>query len=145
VQIVAMFMSLIAGALISVQGVFNSQIGKEWSLPSMIVSVSLIQASLALLWMFKKGEINQGFLSIFNLPVWVAGLLGVLIMASIAWAISYTGALPVFVLVIFGQIVLSAVIDGFGLFGVEQKALTTVRVVSIGLIASGTLLLLKVE
>lgn len=140
-QILAALISLMAGILSGLQGVFNNQIGKDWNLPTMILAVSLVQSALAFIWLQWNGSFR---LSVFlQWRVFIAGILGVVIMAAIAWSISNVGALLAFALVIFGQLLFSTFVDSFGLLGMVQKLMTPMRATSLGLIGLGTLLLLR--
>jgi len=53
------------------------------------------------------------------------------------------GVTSTFVAVIVGEVVIAAVIDRFGLFGVAARAITPARVVAIALLAVSMVLLLR--
>jgi transporter family-2 protein len=72
----------------------------------------------------------------------VAGVLGVVMMFSVSYSISSIGTLSVYVLVISGQIIASALIDHYGLFGTTRH-ITPQKIGSIFVIIMGVFWLVK--
>lgn len=97
----------------------NAHIGKIQGQYGMIIGVSVIQIVFAslLLWRMKAPSPLQ-----FHVLPWIviAGILGVGIMFSTSYATGKIGTLPVFILIIAGQMVASSVIDHFGLMGLPK-------------------------
>jgi bacterial/archaeal transporter family-2 protein len=102
----------------------------------MIIGVSIVQAIVAGAILMREG---WNLASSFSSP-WmiVAGGLGVLMMFSVSSSISSIGTLSVFILVISGQIISSAIIDHFGLFGsahpISLQKIGSIFVIMIGVI-----------
>lgn len=140
-RLLPIFISLVAGMFISLQGTLNNQIGKEYSLPIMIFTVSLVQASVVLFKIIPDPITSLG--AFLQWKVWIAGLLGALIMFGVAWSVSQSGAVVTFAVIIFGQLIMSVIIDYFGLLGMEQRMMTTSRVVSLIMIGSAIILMVK--
>lgn len=140
-QIFSVLVALLAGMLGSLQGSMNSELGKGWSLAAMVFAVSIVQSILALFWLLAHKTFS---LTVFTeWKVFLAGAFGVLIMASIAWSISKSGALTAFTVVIFGQLLFSAISDSFGWFGVAQAGMTLSRGLGLGFVGLGILLLTR--
>jgi len=81
----------------------------------------------------------------FHQPLWMwlGGILSAFIVLSITFAAPKIGVAAAIGLVITGNLVVAALIDRFGWFGVEQIPLEWTRVVGILLLAGGATLLLR--
>ena len=66
--------------------------------------------------------------------------MGLLVVFSITFAQPRIGATSTIAILIAGQLVMGVVIDRFGLFGVEQIALSWTRLLGVGLLAAGAAL-----
>lgn len=130
-----------AGLLLVIQGVMNAYIGKTQDQFAMIIGVSAAQIAAAsfLMWRLKPVPLQ------FSYVPWMlmAGILGVGIMFCVSYATGSIGALPVFVTVIAGQIVASAVMDHFGFMGLPRAPFTLQKSGSILVILLGVLWLIK--
>jgi transporter family-2 protein len=69
--------------------------------------------------------------------MWIGGLMGLTVVSAITFAQPRIGATATIGILIAGQLVMGAVIDRFGLFGVEQIAISTPRAVGIVLLGIG--------
>ncbi|WP_209124127.1 DMT family transporter [Alkalihalobacillus sp. BA299] len=145
--VIYIIFALLSGLLISIHGVVNSVGAKAIGLPTMIAWFSIIQAIPAIIFILLKrpsmgisGSLVQGF-------KWYlfSGLIGITIVTIITLSISQIGALTAFVLVVLGQVIGAAIADHFGLFGVEVKPVSVMRIVSILIILAGVGLLIKSE
>jgi transporter family-2 protein len=72
--------------------------------------------------------------------MWIGGLMGFTVVTSITFAQPRIGATAVIGILIAGQLVMGAVIDRFGLFGVDQIGISPARAVGIGLLGIGAAL-----
>jgi transporter family-2 protein len=72
--------------------------------------------------------------------MWIGGLMGLTVVASITFAQPRIGATATIGILIAGQLVAGAAIDRFGLFGVDQIDLSAARVVGIVLLGIGAAL-----
>jgi transporter family-2 protein len=72
--------------------------------------------------------------------MWIGGLMGFTVVTSITFAQPRIGATAVIGILIAGQLVMGAVIDRFGLFGVEQIAISPARAAGIVLLGIGAAL-----
>ena len=75
--------------------------------------------------------------------LWSAGIMGLIVILSITYATPRIGATATIGLLIAGQLAMGAVIDRFGLFGLEQIPMGWPRVLGIALLALGAALSLK--
>ena len=81
----------------------------------------------------------------FSAPkwMWAGGAMGLLVVLTITFAQPRIGATATIGILIAGQLVMGAVIDRYGLFGVDQIAITWPRAVGIGLLGAGAALSLS--
>ena len=73
--------------------------------------------------------------------LWTGGLLGALLVAASTFAIARVGAAVFFAAVFLGQLLVSLVLDHFGLLGLPVEPVTLVRIAGVGLIFMGLLAL----
>ncbi len=117
VTLIGILFSLLAGIFISLQGVFNSRVSDKigiWETTTFIHATGFIFALIiTLIWgtgTFRKiNEVNKIYL--------IGGILGVIIVFSVMKAISLLGVTFSISLLLISQILVSAIIDTFGLFG----------------------------
>ena len=72
--------------------------------------------------------------------MWAGGAMGLLVVLTITFAAAADRRAATIGILIAGQLVMGAVIDRFGLFGVDQIAITWPRMLGIGLLAAGAAL-----
>lgn len=78
------------------------------------------------------------------LVLWIpGGLLGVAVLATLAFAPPRIGTFGTFALLIGGQLVASVLIDSLGLFGVDRVPLSPTRLAGLALVLAGGLLALR--
>jgi transporter family-2 protein len=79
-------------------------------------------------------------------PWWlwiVPGLAGAVVLTTFTFAPPRIGVFATFALLIAGQLLVGAVIDATGLFGVDRLPLTGIRMAGLALLAAGAILVLK--
>ncbi len=101
--------------------------------------VTLVVAA-AVLVIARDGIVN--FRAAFHLPawLWIGGALSILIVLTVTVGGSRIGAAATIGIIIAGNLVMAAVIDRLGLFGVDRIALTWPRLLGIVLLAVGAAL-----
>jgi transporter family-2 protein len=72
--------------------------------------------------------------------MWLGGLMGLTVVTAITFAQPRIGATATIGILIAGQLVMGAVIDRFGLFGVQQIAISAPRALGIALLGIGAAL-----
>jgi bacterial/archaeal transporter family-2 protein len=129
----------LAGSIqIAVMGRFGDRIGSLEALAfSLLVSTVIATAALVAL----RGSLD-GFATALRQPVWLwlGGVMGFFIVFTITFAQPRIGTTATIGLLIAGQLAMGAVIDRFGLFGVERIDLTLPRLLGIALLAVGAAL-----
>jgi bacterial/archaeal transporter family-2 protein len=132
----------LAGSVqVAVMGRFGGRVGVVEAL-AFATAVQLLLATIILL-VSRQGLGRLG--TVFSVPpwMWIGGLMGLTVVFSITFAQPRIGATATIGILIAGQLVMGAVIDRYGLFGVDQIALTWPRVLGIALLAAGAALSLS--
>jgi bacterial/archaeal transporter family-2 protein len=139
---VAVTMAAAAGLAGSVQAVVMGRLGDR------IGSIEALAFSFVLSMVLAVGLLLAARRSVaglgdgFRAPAWMWGgaVMGTFIVFTITYATPKLGATATIGLLIAGQLVMGAVIDRFGLFGIDQIGLSWPRVLGIVLLAAGAAL-----
>jgi bacterial/archaeal transporter family-2 protein len=129
----------LAGSMqVAVMGRFGGRIGVFEAL-SFSTAVQLVFSLLLLV------AVRGGFGHLdraFKTPawMWIGGLMGLTVVSAITFAQPRIGATATIGILIAGQLVMGAVIDRFGLFGVTQIDISAPRAVGIVLLGIGAAL-----
>jgi len=134
---------IVAGAAISLQSLFSGTLGQRLGVAESVVIVHLGGFLLgALILLLVRG----GNLSAWRTVPWYvysAGALGVLIVGAYSYAVSKIGLAPAITLAIVVQLVLSTVLDHFGMFGLAQRPFDLTRGIGVAVLLAGTWLVLR--
>ena len=129
----------LAGSIqVAVMGRFGARIGVVEALTFATATQLLLAVSLLLAVRLGTGRIGGAF----QAPhwMWAGGFLGLIVVFTITFAQPRIGATATIGILIAGQLGMGAVIDRFGLFGVDQIAISWPRALGIALLAAGAAL-----
>jgi transporter family-2 protein len=133
-----------AGGLVAVQAPINAGLGRSTGgLPAALVSFGVGTIALAAIVVLsgKAGGLSSTFdVSWYYL---LGGLLGAVYVTNALIAVSAIGAGGVAAATVTGQLTASVAIDRLGLFGLDQVPLSTARVLGVGLLLAGTVLIVR--
>ena len=136
--LLAVLGGLCGSVQVAVMGRFGGRVGVLEALAfstaiQLVVSVAVMLAA--------RGGLG-GLRHLGSTPawMWIGGLMGFTVVTSITFAQPRIGATAVIGILIAGQLVMGALIDRFGLFGVEQIGISPARAVGIGLLGIGAAL-----
>ncbi|MCL6592162.1 MAG: DMT family transporter [Firmicutes bacterium] len=142
-KIISLLFAAMAGALMAVQGAFNSITGKIIGLIEGTFSVHLLGAVTAgiLTLLFGKG----GFQKFGEVPwyAWLGGPIGVAIIFGVAVSIPKLGVGMATTAIIGAQLLAAYAIDHFGLFGLAAIPFNLAKLAGIILIVAGAKILLN--
>jgi transporter family-2 protein len=140
----AVLLTAAAGGLIALQAPINAGLGKvTGGLPAALVSFAVGTAALAAIVVLsgKAGGLGSTFdVSWYYL---LGGLLGAVYVANALIAVSAIGAGGVAAATVTGQLTASVAIDRLGLFGLDEVALSPERLLGVGLLLAGTVLIVR--
>ncbi len=133
-------MSAIAGAAMSIQGVFNTRLSEKIGLYESNVFVQGTAFVLSLIAMFIIGSGN--FREIVNAPKYslLGGVLGLIITITVMLGISKLNPTLAISTILIVQLLVAALIDAFGLFGSEKLAFGISKYIGIALMIGGVAL-----
>ncbi len=134
----AVLAGLAGSVQVAVMGRFGGRVGVFEAL-SFSTAVQLVFSVVILL--AARGGIG-GLHHVFRTPAWMwaGGLMGFTVVTAITFAQPRIGATAVIGILIAGQLVMGAVIDRFGLFGVSQIPISPLRMTGIVLLGIGAAL-----
>ena len=134
----AVLAGLAGSVQVAVMGRFGGRIGVVEAL-TFATGVQLV-LSLAILLVARTGFGRLA--GAFSAPawMWLGGLMGLTVVFSITFAQPRIGATATIGILIAGQLVMGLLIDRFGLFGVEQIAISPVRLAGVALLGIGAAL-----
>jgi transporter family-2 protein len=138
----AVALAVAAGLAGSVQVAVMGRFGGRVGVLEALAFSTAIQLVLALLVLLAARGGLGGLHHVFRTPawMWIGGLMGFTVVTAITFAQPRIGATAVIGILIAGQLLMGAVIDRFGLFGVDQIALSPARVAGILLLGIGAAL-----
>jgi len=138
----AVALTVLAGLAGSVQVAVMGRFGGRVGVLEALTFATGIQLafSVAILLVARLGTGGLG--EAFRAPswMWLGGLMGLTVVFTITFAQPRIGATATIGILIAGQLVMGAVIDRFGLFGVDQIAISWPRALGIALLGVGAAL-----
>ena len=132
---------LVVGGLFALQPPVNSQLARETSvLGAAFISTGISALVMGVLF-FASGGVSQLSAVSSVAPVYLTGgLLGAVLVSVSLVAVRTLGAGGVVAATVCTQLIVSALLDRFGVLGLDRTALTPLRAVGFVLLLSGTLL-----
>ena len=113
--------ALLSGALMRIQGVFNTEVTKQ---TSVWVAAGWVQLTAfitcVVIWMFTGREPVAGIIQVTPKYVLVGGIMGALITYTVIRSMGSLGPAKAALLIVVSQIIIAYAIELFGLFGVEK-------------------------
>ena len=114
--------ALISGALMSIQGVFNTEVTKQTSL---WVSTGWVQLSAfavcVFAWLFTGRESIGALWQVENKYTLLGGVIGSFITITVIQSMGNLGPTKAAMLIVISQLAVAYVIELLGLFGVEKE------------------------
>ena len=131
--------ALLSGALMSVQGVFNTQVTKATSL---WVSTSFVQFTAFLvclvIWYFSDGKSFMTLTQVTDIWTLVA-----YITVTVIKSMNSLGPAKAAMLIVISQLIIAYVIELLGWFGVEKQPLTMRKVAGMAIAIIGVVIFEK--
>ena len=116
------FAALLSGALMSIQGVFNTEVTKQTSL---WVSAGWVQISAfavcVLAWFFTGRESVSALWQVENKYTLLGGVIGAFITITVIRSMGSLGPARAAMLIVISQLIVAYVIELLGMFGTERQ------------------------
>lgn len=122
--------ALISGALMSVQGVFNTEVTKSSSMWAANSWVQLTAFFVCIVAWFITGRQNvTGMFHMDNKYMLLGGVIGAFITLTVIKSMDMLGPAQAVLLIVISQIIIAYLIEVFGLFGVEKTGFEWTKVI----------------
>lgn len=142
---IGFLIAVISGLLMSVQGVFNTQVTKT---TGMWVANAFVQFTAFLvciaIWAISDRTSFETLLKVEPRYMLIGGILGAGITYTVIKAMDMMGPAKAVMMIVTAQILVAYLIELFGLFGVEKQPFSWRKVIGI-LLAAGGIILFKWE
>ena len=139
-----LLIALLAGAMMPTQAGTNNKMAGVVGSPILAAFISFFVGTIALFaYALLSGETLSSIAEAKNAPpiAWIGGLLGAFFVAAAVTLVPRLGVAMTFSLIIAGQMIVTLIIDHFGLLGVPVKEISLIRVGGILLITTGVVLI----
>ena len=138
---IGIFIALISGALMSVQGVFNTEVTKA---SSVWVSASWVQLSAHVtclaVWSVKERE---NLLNVFQVSpkyMLLGGIIGAFITFTVIKSMESLGPAKAAMLIVISQLIVAYLIELFGIFGAEKADFSWRKMIGMAVAIAGVVL-----
>jgi transporter family-2 protein len=143
-NILLLFVALLAGAMMPTQAATNNKMAVVTGSPILAAFLSFLVGTVALFaCVIAAGTPMTSFASIKEAPpiAWAGGLFGAFFVTAAVMLVPRIGVAMTFSALIAGQMIVTLIIDHYGLLGVPVKEISIPRVIGIVLIAVGVILI----
>ncbi|MGE3608760.1 MAG: DMT family transporter [Bacteriovoracaceae bacterium] len=141
-----LFIAILVGSLMPIQAGINTQLSRLIQNPFLGAFISfstgvITLGALLLIKGFPHQEIKR--LGLASPHLFLGGVLGAIFVGSTIFFIPKIGATNMIASFITGQLIMSILIDHFGLFGAPVQTLNMYRIVGVFLLFAGLMLVVK--
>lgn len=138
---IGFFIALISGALMSIQGVFNTQVTKSSSIwvASAFVQFTALLVCLAA-WLVSDRSSFAALLKVEPRYMLLGGVIGAFITYTVIKGMEMLGPARAVMLIVIAQLIVAYVIELLGLFGTEKQPLEWRKVIGMGIAVAGVVI-----
>lgn len=143
-MLVGILFALLAGLLMSVQGVFNTRVmdaSSMWATNSW-VQLTAFAVSISV-WFFAGRENLFAVFNVENKIYLFGGVIGAFITFTVIKSISGLGPAYATMLILLAQLVVSCLIEVFGFFGTEKISFEWSKLIGVSLMIAGIIIFKK--
>ena len=138
---IGFFIAILSGALMSVQGVFNTQVTKT---TGMWVSNAWVQvtafAVCVIAWLIAGRDNVMTITKVEPKYVLLGGVIGAGITLTVIKSMEQLGPAKAALLIVIAQLIVAYVIELLGLFGVEKEPLEWRKIIGMGIALIGVVI-----
>jgi transporter family-2 protein len=133
--------AMISGALMSIQGVFNSDVTKNagvWTASAFVQFTALL--TCIVMWFFNG---RNSFLSVFSVErkyALLGGVIGAFITYTVIRSIDMLGTANAILIIVITQTTAAYLIELFGLFGSEKSEFSWMKLLGLAIAIGGVVL-----
>ena len=138
---IGIFVALISGALMSLQGVFNTEVTKQ---SSVWVSASWVQFSALVtclvIWAVFDRSSFSVLLKVSPKYMMLGGLFGAFITYTVIQSMSALGPAKATMLIVIAQLTISWLVELLGMFGVEKEPFSVRKLLGLLVAVAGVVI-----
>lgn len=138
---IGIFIALLSGALMSIQGVFNTEVTRQ---SSVWVSASWVQFSALITCLIIWGIFDRKNLMLITkvspMYMLLGGVIGAFITYTVIRGMSALGPAKATMLIVIAQLTISWLIELFGMFGVEKADFSMRKLIGLLVAIAGVVL-----
>jgi bacterial/archaeal transporter family-2 protein len=141
----AVSLSLIAGVAGTVQIAVMGKLGERIGVVPALAFAAVVAAGIGVVALLATRRSLAGFADAIHQPswLWLGGLMGAFVVFTITFAGPRIGTTATVAFFLVGQFAAAALVDRYGLFGLDRIAVGWPRVLGLTLLAVGAALTLK--
>ena len=130
--------AIVSGALMSIQGIFNTNVTKS---SSIWVAAGFVQltalATCLIMWFFNGRPEVSGVLRVDNKVSLLGGVIGALITFTVVKSVSELGIAKAEITIVVSQVIVAYLIELFGLFGSKKAEFSWLKLLALIIAAGG--------
>ncbi|WP_099466509.1 DMT family transporter [Konateibacter massiliensis] len=138
---IGIILALISGALMSVQGVFNTEVTKNTSI---WVSTGWVQLSAFIVcifaWFFTGRESITGLAQTQPRYMLLGGVIGAFITYTVIKSMGTLGPAKAVMIIVISQLLVAYIIEVFGIFGVDKVEFEWKKLLGMALAIAGVVI-----
>jgi transporter family-2 protein len=144
-NLAAVAVTLVGGLAGTVQVAVMGRFGDRIGIFPAFAFATAVTAGLAALLLLAARRSFAGYGHAVHSPawMWIGGLMGAIVVLGITFAAPRIGTTATVAIFVFAQFAAAAVVDRYGLFGLDRIPLSGARVVGLVLLGVGAALTLK--
>ena len=138
---IGFLIAILSGALMSVQGVFNTQVTKAsgmWLASGFVQLTALIVCVAA--WLIKERTPVTSLFLVQPKYMLLGGVIGAFITVTVIKAMEMLGPAKAVMFIVISQLIVAYVIELFGMFGVDKQPLEWRKVIGMAIAIAGVIL-----
>lgn len=135
---IGILIALLSGALMSIQGVFNTQVTKTsgiWVANAFVQFTALLVCLVA--WLATDRSSFGTLLKVEPKYMLLGGAIGAFITYTVIKSMEMLGPAKAVMLIVIAQLIIAYVIELLGMFGVEKQPLEMRKVIGMGIAIAG--------
>ena len=130
--------AIVSGALMSIQGIFNTNVSKS---SSIWVAAGFVQltalATCLIMWFFNGRPEVSGVLRVDNKVSLLGGVIGAFITFTVVKSVSELGIAKAEITIVVSQVIVAYLIELFGLFGSKKAEFSWLKLLALIIAAGG--------
>jgi len=130
---------VLAGGATALQAPTNARLASAVGSPVNAALVSFAVGTAALAIVAAALQARPDMTAVRGLPwwTWIGGLYGAVFVAAAAWGVPRLGVALTIILMVAGQLLISVVVDHFGIMGVPRQPISWGRIGGVALVVAG--------